>query len=272
MKKNKLSGPMSAFAAAGLLVMPSAQAALIGHWAFEEGTGITSADSSGLGNTASFAGGVTWGSSGPSGNFAVLDGASGSVINPGVTLPAMSSTNNFTWAVWANTAVDPRNANGSNNSQTNSVILGNRRDGANNDLPSTANRQFIKFTPTNFEWHQNANGNDNQAYADLVVGEWTHLAVVKTGTSIQLYQNGAAIGGPATLTEDLSTAVAMPLFIGGDVGNSSVNEAFNGFIDDVRIYDNALSLGEVQVLAGVPEPSSLLLGALGFGMMLRRKR
>ncbi|MEJ6718096.1 MAG: PEP-CTERM sorting domain-containing protein [Akkermansiaceae bacterium] len=254
-----------------LALVGSTNAALVGHWAFDEGSGTTAGDSSAGGNDGAISN-ATWGSDATRASYLSFNGTTSSVVDPSMSLPVMTSTNDFTWAVWANTAVAPRNGNGSNNSQTNAVILGNRKDGANSDLPSTANRQFIKFTPTNFEWHQNANGNDNQAYADLVVGEWTHLAVVKTGTSIQLYQNGAAIGGPATLTEDLSTAVAMPLFIGGDVGNSSVNEAFNGFIDDVRIYDNALSLGEVQVLAGVPEPSSLLLGAVGFGMMLRRKR
>lgn len=244
-------------------LLGSANAALIGHWAFDNGTGSTAADSSTGGNDGVITDG-TWGSDATRASFLTFNGTS-SVVDPSMTLPAMSGTNDFTWAAWVN------NGAAINGSQQNAVILGNRRDGANNDTPSTANRQFIKFTPTKFEWHQNANGNDNQDYDDLVVGTWTHLAVVKTGTSVQLYRDGIATGAAGTLNESLATAVGMPLFIGGDVGNPSVNEFFTGSIDDVRIYDNALTASAVNALV-VPEPSSLLLGALSLGMMLRRKR
>ncbi|MGI9242035.1 MAG: LamG domain-containing protein, partial [Verrucomicrobiales bacterium] len=169
-----------------------------------------------------------------------------------------------TWAFWANSGA------AISGSQQNAVLIGNRRDGANADIPSTADRQFIKFTPTKFEWHQNANGNDNQEYDDLVVGEWSHIALVKTGTSVQLYRDGIATGAPGTLNESLATAVAMPFFIGGDVGNTSGNEFFTGSIDDVRIYDNALNADEIAAL--VPEPSVALLGLLGLGFTCLRRR
>ncbi|YCM44660.1 LamG domain-containing protein [Verrucomicrobiaceae bacterium 227] len=250
-------------ASATALLTSSAGAALIGHWAFDEGSGATAADSSGLGNDGTITG-ATWGSDATRANYIVMSGAAGSVVDPNVTLPAMTSTNNFTWAFWANSQ------EGINGVQQNAVIIGNRKNGANGEYSP---RQFIKFTPTKFEWHQNSGTiNDNQEYDDLVVGEWHHHAVVKTGLSLQYYRDGIAVGGPGTVTEsELSGAVAMRFFIGGDVNNPSVNEFFNGYIDDVRIYDDALSAGDVNALA-VPEPSALLLGALSLGMMIRRKR
>ena len=256
---SKTLGGLVALALAG-----SANAALIGHWAFDEGTGTTAADSSGNGNTGVFAGGVSWGTGGPGGNYAVIDGSANSVIDPNVTLPAMTTTNDFTWAFWANS----QEVIGG--TQQNAIMIGNRYNGAGTDY---APRQFVKFTPTKFEWHQNGNGNDNQEFDDLVVGEWHHHAVVKTGTSVQYYRDGVAVGGPGTLNESLGSAVAMRFFMGGNTGTGSANEVFNGYLDDVRIYDNALSASEINALSQpIPEPSSLLLGALSLGMMLRRKR
>ena len=237
-------------------------AALIGHWAFDEGVGTTTADSSGNGNTGVFAGGVTWGSGGPGGNYAVIDGTPNSVVDPTVTLPAMTTTNDFTWAFWAN------NQEVIGGPQQNSIMIGNRYNETGTDY---APRQFVKFTPTKFEWHQEAGGADNQDYDDLVVGEWHHHAVVKTGTSVHYYRDGVAVGDPGTLNTSLANAAAMRFFMGGNTGTASANEVFNGYLDDVRIYDNALSANEINALV-VPEPSSLLLGALGLGMLLRRKR
>ena len=262
MKKYKLSESFSALAVAGLLTMPT-QAALIGHWAFDEGTGATAADSSGGGNDGAISN-ATWGSDATRDSYLSFNGTT-SVVDPSVSLPVMTSTNDFTWAVWVNSQA------AINGTQQNAILLGNRGDGNNADIPSTAMRQFIKFTPTKFEWHQNANGNDNQEYDDLVVGEWTHIAVVKTGTSVQLYRNGVASGAAGTLNESLADAVALPFYIGGETNETSQNEFFTGFIDDVRLYDNALTAAEVSALV-IPEPSSVALTFLGLGLLARRRR
>jgi hypothetical protein len=254
-KPHKLRGFLAA--ASAITVLGSANAALIGHWAFDEGTGATAADSSGNGNDGAIVGG-TWGSDATRASYIIMDGVSGSVVDPNVTLPAMSSTNNFTWAFWAN----------NQNAAGNSILIGNRYNGSGTDY---APRQFVKFTPTKFEWHQNGNGNDNQDYDDLITGEWHHHAVVKTGTSVQYYRDGVATGPVGTLNEDLASADAMRFFIGGNTGTASAGEVFTGYIDDVRIYDEALSAGAVGALA-IPEPSSLLLGVLSLGMLIRRKR
>lgn len=245
---------------AAVTFIGSANADLIGHWPFDEGTGTIAADSSPAGNDGVITNG-TWGSDATRASYISFDGSAGSLMDPSVTLPAMSATTDFTWAFWANS----QEAIGG--PQQNAVIIGNRKDGTNTDYTP---RQFIKFTPTKFEWHQNGNGNDNVEYDDLVVGEWNHHAVVKTGTSVQYYRDGAAVGAPSTLAEDLSTAVPMAFFVGGDLANTSANENFNGFIDDVRIYDMALTPGEVAAL--VPEPSSFMLAVLSLGILFRRKR
>ena len=65
----------------------------------------------------------------------------------------------------------------------------------------------------------------------------------------------------------------------GIVGPSGlgINTYFDGAMDDIRIYNYALSAAEVQGLyTAVPEPSTYAaltgLTALGFAAMRRRKR
>jgi len=76
--------------------------------------------------------------------------------------------------------------------------------------------------------------------------DWVHLAASCDGTQTQVYYNGLRV---ATL------AVADNNF--GRIGigiNRGLNEPFAGMIDDVRVYQRALSDAEVAGLAGITEP------------------
>ena len=68
------------------------------------------------------------------------------------------------------------------------------------------------------------------------VDSWTHLAVTYDGAMLRLFVNGAQVSGRATSGSILSTAD--PLWIGG---NHPYGEFFHGVIDEVRVYDLALS-------------------------------
>ena len=88
------------------------------------------------------------------------------------------------------------------------------------------------------------------------VAQWHHIAVTTTGSISRMYVDGLEItshsgGSPQTNT--------LPLFIGaphvGCGGGCGVREFFNGRIDDVRIYNRALSAAEIAVLADYVTPS-----------------
>jgi PKD repeat protein len=75
----------------------------------------------------------------------------------------------------------------------------------------------------------------------LALGTWTHLAATYGGSTATLYVNGTAVAtqaasGPMPTSTD-------PLRIGGD---SLFGEFFTGLIDEVRIYNRALSAAEIQ--------------------------
>ena len=111
----------------------------------------------------------------------------------------------------------------------------------------------------------------------ITVGEVYHVAATadySTGM-VSIYLNGTLLidrrieawapYGPTTDDQDYIIRFGM---------NGSGSEVFNGYIDDVRIYDHVLSDSEVAALA-VPEPSAALLGGLGmmgwaFGSRRRR--
>ena len=78
------------------------------------------------------------------------------------------------------------------------------------------------------------------ATAALVPNTWTHVAATYNGTQIQLYINGGLVSStPATGAIQTTTT---PLRIGG---NTYSTEFFQGLIDEVRIYNRALSAAEI---------------------------
>ena len=80
----------------------------------------------------------------------------------------------------------------------------------------------------------------------LSVGKWYHVVGIRNGNSLSIYVNGVA-GTPASNT--LGTITTNSLNIGAITAGSATRSLFmDGLIDDVRIYNRALSAGEVTDL------------------------
>ena len=76
---------------------------------------------------------------------------------------------------------------------------------------------------------------------------WSHLAATYDGATMRLYMNGALVSSQAR-TGAIATS-ANPLQIGGD---SLYGQYFNGNIDEVRIYNRALTQAEIQADMNTP--------------------
>jgi len=80
--------------------------------------------------------------------------------------------------------------------------------------------------------------------------QWYHIAVVRTATNKYIYINGALSGsGTKNNPTKVNTNYAV---IGGSQGNTTAvptDNALNGYLQDVRIYDHALSAAEIKELA-----------------------
>ena len=85
----------------------------------------------------------------------------------------------------------------------------------------------------------------------LATGQFRHLACTWNGTTLSLYIDGVLNASTAqTLTPAGNTA---PLFIGQYGGNS---DRLDGIIDEVRIYNSALTQAEIQALMSAGPPPS----------------
>ena len=110
-------------------------------------------------------------------------------------------------------------------------------------------------------------------------GTWHHLAMtVDLGTStMNLYVDGLLAD-----TQNFSTgAVAFPGFNNFEIGrlgrSATKVDGYTGLVDDVQVYNTALSASDVAFLAAnpgvaVPEPTAFALAGLGLLSLFRRRR
>lgn len=215
---------------------------LFGWWPLNETSGTFGADISGGNNRANITNAAT-GGLGDDGSVWVNDPEAGRVISFNGTdgaeagwavvgtpptsgnLPVMDLSRSFTWSFWA------KPAQGANND----IILGNRYNSAGADF---APAQFTKFTGSAFEWYRDGTG-QNIDYADPVQDVWAHHLVVKDGDALFYYLDGELMDG-RLITNILNES--MPIYFGG--GANGV-EAWSGYLQDVRLFNGALS--ETQV-------------------------
>ena len=85
-----------------------------------------------------------------------------------------------------------------------------------------------------------------QAYvgSTLQLNQYYHIAVSKSDSFLKIFQNG--ILQSQTSSSSIPTLNTQPLYFGHDGGFGYPK--FQGTIDDIRIYDRALSAEEVQAL------------------------
>jgi len=222
-----------------ILVFPvalQAQTGLVAAWNFNEGTGTTVADASGNNNTGTISG-ATWSTLGRYGNALSFNGTNNLVVvnssaslnvTTAMTLSAwvFPTATQSGWRTIMQREVDAYFLNASNDA-------GPLRPAGGGTFNGT-----VRFVggPT-----------------ALAVNTWTHVALTYDGAAIRLFVNGTQVA-TAARTGTLQTN-ASPLRIGGNV---PYGEYFQGRLDEVRIYNRALSASEIQgdmaggVLAGPP--------------------
>ena len=90
----------------------------------------------------------------------------------------------------------------------------------------------------------------------LTPGQWTHVAVVRDGGTVRVYTDGVAGTANTTASMNLS-AVTAPFGISITpcitFGDGTLR--FAGQIDELRLYDRALSAGDVDTLSALPSLS-----------------
>jgi alpha-mannosidase len=206
-----------------------------GWWKFDETSGATAADSSGNGNTGTVSG-ASW-TTGHLSNALSFNGSSNYVLAGNYPKPTTTAT--YTAWVYANSA--PTWASiikNWGNTTAGQIHLG---------IDNTSGKLSVYMTQSN-----GTTVNCIEATA-FPTGSWQHVATVADGSTIRLYRNGTQVAS-VSYNGTLKTSFNA-LGIGvkpneAGTGPDSTNPGYwNGKIDDVRIYNRALSAQEITTLA-----------------------
>ena len=96
-------------------------------------------------------------------------------------------------------------------------------------------------------WIWNFDGNMDLIGIPYVAEEWVNIALVHEGGVLHAYKNGVEAGNvPSGTTMQPDTGAKPVLYIGGVITGSSANWTFKGMIDEVRIWNRALSAAEIS--------------------------
>ena len=224
---------------------PPVGSGLVAAYGFDEGAGTSAADASGQGNTATVAG-ATW-TPGRFGQSLTFDG-----VADWVTVAA-SAELNFTAAMTIEAWVYPTEADGWR------LVVFKEAPG---EIHNHNYGLYSAFGLEGSGGHVLLDGfADNvraHAPAAIVLNRWTHLATTYDGSVLRAYVDGV---------ERMAVAATGAINTSGGVlrlgGNSMYGDFFKGRIDEVRLYDRALSAAEISADMATPIDSGLV-AAYGF--------
>ena len=211
----------------------------VGIWSLDEGAGVDIGDDSGLGHHGTFAATPTqptW-VPGRYGSALHFDHSGARVEIPDSDI--LDLTEAFTLAAWVKPGMQ----------ETQSILKKTRYkydDGFELSLSGSSGVAFVRI-------NQATNANTYKLFATTPYpfdgATWMHLAATFDGEALAIYVNGV-LEGTLPTPEVLVAANAVPITIGAE-DDSDV--AYDGAIDEVRLYDRALDVDELQlVLAGLP--------------------
>ena len=224
------AGNQATSTAVAVTVSNAAPGGAVAAYGFSETTGTTTADATGKGHTGTISG-ATRTASGRNGYALSFDG-----VNDWVTVSDAADldlTSGMTLEAW----VRPSSLSG-----WRTVVMKQNSAGLAYGLYANDNDPWPALTVSIAGADRSSVGT-----AQLLLNTWTHVAGTYDGATLRLYVNGVQVRSvPQTGSMAVTTGV---LRIGG---NSVWGEYFAGLIDEVRVYDRALSEAEIQTDMNTP--------------------
>ncbi|MDO3408427.1 family 43 glycosylhydrolase [Saccharibacillus sp. CPCC 101409] len=209
-------------------VAQQAQGPLIASYGFGDASKNRLTDASPNRYNGTLENGASYTKSGKNGKAVALDGKDGYVKLPG----AVTDARDFTfagWVKWEGGAPWQR-----------ILDFGNGMNG------------FMFLTPSQgagvqFTIHREGKDQSILTSSPLPTGKWTHVAVTISGGTGTLYLNGKEAGRNEQMTYDPRDLQTSEAWLGKS--RFAADAYFKGSLDEVRIYDKALSPAEIGELA-----------------------
>lgn len=216
---------------------PPQSSDLLLWWKFDESSGATAADSSSWARTGTVTGGASW-VTGVNGNALSFDGVDDYVSGSVAGLPAPNQPQ--TIALWTNVSSIPSTAK--------NIV----------SLTDPTAQSSIEIVFANSQWRVDQFGVG--VTGGQILGEatpatgWHHLAYTYDGTTHRFYVDAVQRDSRTVAPQ----AAAHTVFNVGRWPESTSEFYYAGLLDDLRIYNRALSAAEIAALIGTP-PTSVTL-------------
>jgi hypothetical protein len=199
-------------------------AELIGWWRLDEGSGTVAFDSGGYGNDARFEGSPTWIENGKLGNALRFNGSSDYIAAPDSESLDINGEQ-LSIVAWIN---------GEDWPAANHIVRKVADTG-------TGSIYILRIQPDSVRVYLNTSDGETiiQGTIALTTNEWFHVALTYDGAEARIFVNGEL---------DVSTEVSGELTQSNNelrIGRGEPAGYFVGMIDDVRLYNHALTESEL---------------------------
>jgi len=205
---------------------------LIAHWPIDEATGTAISDIVGDLDGTLEAGASLAPAAGKVDGAVLISGTNGMISCP----PLASEGDAISVTLWIN-------MQDANNTEGRFISQASGTSASQHDLMIGQ----INTSALRFRLRTSNGGTETLASStnQINVGEWTFVTAVYDGTEMRLYRNATEIA--TTNKSGVLDFVSASLAIGNQPSGAG-SRAFSGYIDDVQIYDRALSLEDIQLI------------------------
>jgi hypothetical protein len=201
-----------------------------GAWSLDENQGTTAADSGPNGKDLTLTEGTSW-TPGVRGSGLKFNGQGQYAETSG---PVVDTTGDYTVSAWV--SLD--------------AIPGNYATAVSQDGRRIENPFYLQYGQGAFAF-STPGGNRARLEVKPELGQWYHLVGVRSGDRAELYVDGKLAATTAAGVADVSTG---PLSVGRAKWSGQKGDFWNGSIDQVRVYDKALTGQEVTALHDGEQP------------------
>jgi len=206
----------------GLEPLDYGDPSLVGYWTFDEGTDSTAYDYSGNGNVGTWSGSTPYYAGGKVGSYAGDFGGANTVTTLSSSPPTIGSAN-FSIFAWITLSVS--------GSRYGIISYGSGTTDEGTNLYVGSNEVAFDLS--------GAGGPHSTAVVNN--GAWHLVGMTNVGGTIQIYVDGQPSGSSQVMSPNIQSGPSL-------IGEDKAAYFWSGLIDDVRIYNRALSAAEIAAM------------------------